>query len=265
MNNLSPEPIPTGDKDLFFQVQSFSLSDKGHRPNNEDFVAFFEPSDPQEREVSGCIYIVADGVGGASIGERASKYACEKVLYEYFQHPEIEPGERLKLVIAQVNREIFDYAENNGIRMATTIAVAVVLKNILIVANVGDSRVYLIHGNQVQQITLDHSIVGEIVHQGMMSEIEAQMSRLKNRLTRSVGGSKEVQVDVFNSIQLQSDDKILLCTDGLTRYALKEDLMRMTKGETSKEITIRMVDFANQRGGADNISVVLVLYHDRTN
>ena len=248
------------------QIQAHALTDKGRRPNNEDFVTFFEPTDLQERQNSGCIYIVADGVGGASVGERASQYAAEKVLYEYLQHPQIEPGKRLKQVLTRVNHEIFDYAENKGIRMATTMTVAVVLGNSLYAANVGDSRVYLIRGNEARQITQDHNMVGEMVRDGVMTEAEALRSKAKNRLTRSLGGEDEVHVDIFGPIPLQPNDKIMLCSDGLTRYALKEDIANLTASGSPKQITERLVNFAKERGrgGADNISVITVAYESST-
>ena len=248
------------------QIQAHALTDKGRRPNNEDFVTFFEPTDLQERQNSGCIYIVADGVGGASVGERASQYAAEKVLYEYLQHPQIEPGKRLKQVITRVNREIFGYAENKGIRMATTMTVAVVLGNSLYAANVGDSRIYLIRGNEVRQITQDHNIVGEMVRDGVMTEAEALRSKAKNRLTRSLGGEDEVHVDIFGPFPLQPNDKIMLCSDGLTRYALKKDIEDLTASGSPQQITERLVNFAKERGrgGADNISVITVAYKPST-
>ncbi|MBI5953348.1 MAG: serine/threonine-protein phosphatase [Chloroflexi bacterium] len=249
-----------------FRVQSFSLTDKGRRSNNEDFVALFEPSDTQERKASGCIYVVADGVGGAEIGERASKYAAEKVVYEYLNHPEIEPGKRLKQVMAQANRDIFDYADDKDIRMATTMSVAVVFDNSLIVANVGDSRVYLIRGKDVRQVTRDHSLVGELVRGGSMTEAEAMKSKMKNRITRSIGGNEDVRVDVFDPIPLQPDDKIILCTDGLTRYAMKKDFLQLAVTDSAKKITTDLVAFAKKKGhgGADNISVITVIYEPST-
>jgi serine/threonine protein phosphatase PrpC len=245
-----------------FRVQAHALTDKGRRPNNEDFVTSFEPTDPQERQKSGCIYIVADGVGGASVGERASQYAAEKVLYEYLQHPEIEPGKRLKQVISRVNREIYKYAKDKGIRMATTMTAVVVLDSSFIAANVGDSRSYLIHRNEVSQITQDHNIVGEMVRDGQVTEAEALKNKAKNRLTRSIGGEDEVHVDIFGPIPLQAGDKIVLCSDGLTRYALKEDIANLTTSGSPEQITQNLVAFAKDRGrgGADNISVITVAY-----
>jgi len=242
-------------------ILSFSLSDRGQsRRNNEDYVASFEPLDPQELRTSGCLYILADGVGGESKGERASKYAAEKVMYEYYQHPELEPGERLRRAMELVNKEIYNYTQQSEkfIRMATTMVAAVVRGNQLMVANVGDSRAYLIRAGDVSQITRDHSLAGELVASGAITQSEAQNSSVKNRLTRSIGGEPEVRVDVFPSMPLQTGDCILLCSDGLTRYAQREKIGELTSEGSPEEIAQRLIGYANQRGGADNVSVILV-------
>lgn len=244
--------------------QSASLSDRGRRKNNEDFAAFFEPADPGELRDSGSLYIVADGVGGAAKGERASQFAAQKVLYEYYQpeNIDLEPLERLRLILERANDEIYDYASQNNTRMATTIVAAVVRAGFLYVANVGDSRAYLIRDGAAQQINRDHSIVGEMVEHGEMTEADAMISKIKNRITRSLGGDPEVTVEVYPPIQLKTGDKILLCSDGLTRYALREDIAKMTAQGTVEETAQRLVEFANKSGGADNVSVIMTSYQD---
>ena len=243
-----------------FQIESSCLSHPGKkRANNEDFVTFFEPVNADDLFASGRLYIVADGVGGAADGERASKYAAEKVKYDYYQSPELEPGERLRHIMRQVSYEIFEHAETSGgsRRMATTMVAAVILQDLLIVANVGDSRAYLIRGGQAQQITHDHNSVSEMVRNGLMTPEEAAVSNAKNRLTRSLGGDEDVRVDVF-PFQLQPGDKILLCTDGLTRYVLEQDIVAMTAKGSLEACVTQMIDFANGQGGIDNISVLLI-------
>ena len=247
-----------------FRVQAFSQSDKARRPNNEDTVAIWEPEDFGEREKNGCIYVVADGVGGAAVGERASKYAAEKVVFEFTHASDQPTGERLRRTMKQANREIFAYAEDHDMRMATTLVAAVIRGNQLFVANVGDSRAYLIRGADVKQLTHDHSLVGERVRDGSMTEAEAQASKIKNRLTRSIGGEPEVSVDIFDPVTLKPGDKLLLCSDGLTRYALNRDLMDMTSHGSAQEIAERLVSYAKKRGGADNVSVVVAVYEPST-
>jgi PPM family protein phosphatase len=242
-------------------IRSSVLTHPGRkRSHNEDFVAYFEPGDADVLRASGRLYIIADGVGGASEGERASQYAAEKVLYEYYQQPELDPGERLKHAMRQASQEIFEYAESEGAyrRMATTLVAAVVRGDRMIVANVGDSRAYLVRDGEATQITTDHNTVGEMVGEGLMSEEEAMNSKAKNRLTRSLGAEPDVMVDLFPDIQLLPGDKVLLCTDGLTRYALSQNIASFTASGEPEEITKRLVDFANSQGGVDNISVILV-------
>lgn len=247
--------------DLAYQVESAARTHLGRkRANNEDYVAFFEPAKWEELQTNGRMYLVADGVGGAARGERASQYAAQKVLFEYYQNPEVELGERLKLVMRKAGNEIYAYASQSGrfAHMATTMVVAVVRGSTLTVANVGDSRAYLIRDGTITQISRDHTIAEELLREGIFTEEEALSSKGKNRLTRSLGGEPNVQVDVFADIALRPGDRILLCSDGLTRYASREDLVRMTAEGTAGEVVEGLVTFANERGGADNISAILI-------
>ena len=242
-------------------THSASLTDIGkHRRNNEDFVASFEPADANELQSSGCLYVVADGVGGAAQGERASRFAAQKLLYEYYRRPEVDPADRLRQIIEQINEDIHSYSIEHNTRMATTIVAVVVRAGQLYLANVGDSRIYLIRDGVARQLNRDHSLVGEMVAHGEMTESEALESKVKNTLTRSVGGEPVVNVDVYPPMSLKPGDKILLCSDGLTRYALSEDISGLTREGPLEEIAQRLVDFANGRGGADNVSVVIVSY-----
>jgi PPM family protein phosphatase len=246
-------------------TRSASLSDLGRRKNNEDFAAYFEPTDPAELQHSGSLYIVADGVGGAAKGERASQFAAQKLLFDYYQpeNADVDPLERIRLIMEHANDTIYAHASENHTRMATTIVAAVVRGGLLYVANVGDSRAYLIRAGNVTQINRDHSIVGELTEQGEMTEAEAMTSKVKNRLTRSLGGDPEVSVSVYAPLPLQNGDKILLCSDGLTRYASRELIAKMTAQGSNEEIAEQLVKFANKSGGADNTTVIVVSYVDQ--
>jgi|GEM_PF-130244 len=244
-----------------YQIRSALLSHPGRkRHNNEDFAVLFEPEDATDLNTSGRIYIVADGVGGAAQGEKASQYAAQKVMYEYYRFPDLEPGERLERFMEQASHDIHSFAANNDqpMRMATTMVAAVVCNDLLTVANVGDSRAYLIRDGAAHQITNDHSLVGELVRSGEMTEEEAMRSRIKNRITRSLGGHSDVAVDTFRKIPLKIGDKVILCSDGLTRYAANADIVRLTAEGNPEQIVGRLVDYANQSGGADNVSVILL-------
>ena len=244
-----------------FQYQAAALTHQGRRRrNNQDFVTFFEPDSKEDLQSSGRLYIVADGVGGASRGDRASQFAAQKVLYEYYRHPEKEIGERLAFLMRQAGNEIYEYAENSDqfTRMATTMVAAVIRDETLTIANVGDSRAYLIRDGLARQVTRDHSLVGEMIRDGTMTEEESKRSKIKNRITRSLGGEADVRVDVYGDIQLQVGDKILLCSDGFSQYTFPNDIEQLTSKDNPEGIATRMVDFANKRGGADNISVIVI-------
>jgi serine/threonine protein phosphatase PrpC len=245
------------------RILSSSLSHTGRkRANNEDFIASFEPTDPDEQEASGSLYVVADGVGGAALGERASRYAVEKLLYDYYQHADTEIGERLRRIIELVNEDIYSFACQSSeiTRMGTTLVAAAIRGDLLTVANVGDSRAYLIRDGMATQITRDHNLIGDLVYNGSMTEAEALSANVKNHLTRALGSEEDIRVDIFPSIQLLPGDKLLLCTDGLTRYAQKEDIARLSQDGSTVGIAEGLVQFANELGGADNVSVIAVAF-----
>mgnify|MGYP002387621620 CR=1 FL=1 len=164
-----------------FQTTVAALTDKGRkRRNNEDWTVHFEPSSMDVRTQNGCLYIVADGVGGAAKGEQASQYAAQKLLYDYYHHTDLPPAERLSYAMRQAGNEIYKYAEEQGAgRMATTMVAAVILANKLIVANVGDSRAYALipaggdEEGRLEQLTRDHSVAKRLEEIGQITREEA--------------------------------------------------------------------------------------------
>lgn len=245
---------------MTIHIQSAALTHPGRkRSSNQDFVTFFEPDDPQDLEDSGNLYIVADGVGGASKGERASQYAAQKVLHEYYHFSQEEIGERLQSALRWAGNDIFSFSQRtSGFRMATTMVAAVVRENMLTVANVGDSRAYFYRDGVVKQITRDHSVVQEMVRDGAMTAEEARHSKIKNRITRSLGGETNVQVDVYRDIPLKPGDKILLCSDGYSQYVLPDQIAKAISKGHAEDISEAMIDFALRQGGSDNISIIVI-------
>lgn len=231
----------------------------GKRKNNQDYAGFFVPRDENQKLSSGSLFIVADGVGGAAHGEIASKYAVETVLHEYYKTPDVPVETRLKRAFLKANADIHSHATESGryTKMATTLVAAVVKDNQLIVANVGDSRAYLIRKGEASQITRDHTLVAEMVRDGEMTEEEAAKSSRKSVLSRSIGGEATVVVDVFGPVNLEMGDRVLLCSDGLTRYANREMINTLSSGKDVEKATREMVGFAKKSGGVDNITVLL--------
>lgn len=242
-------------------LDTYSLSDIGlKRTNNEDAVGMHEPKETRQLRQSGCLYVVADGLGGHQFGEKASNYAVETLLKVYYEAPRIPPEKRLREIIQQINQNLISFARKNmleGEKIATTVVSAVVRNNTLLVANVGDSRAYLIRDGRIRQITTDHSFVGELVRAGTITEVEAQQSKFKNRLTRSVGSDSNLEVELYPPIALRPGDTILLCTDGLTQYATAQNLLEAASVGKAREIVERLIRFAKAHGGSDNITVLV--------
>jgi len=242
------------------------LVDKGKRKAyNEDFVDYYEPDNPQVIDKSGSIYIVADGVGRSSRGDLASRYAVKSLMHGYFHNPEKTITNRLEQFIKQAGNAINTYAEESDSyrRMATTLVAAVIREDSLTVANVGDSRAYLLSGGKVQQLSEDHSLVEEMLRNGTLTPEEAEKSSLKNQITRSLGGERDVKVDIFQDIPLKPGDQILLCSDGLSRYTSDEFLVNlMGKGSPQQNVK-KLINYANRQGGIDNISALIIEMGER--
>jgi protein phosphatase len=248
------------------KIDSHFDTDTGKkRNNNEDAAGKREPTDSRELRESGRLYIVADGLGGHERGEFASQYAVETLIDHYFKYTQLSPEQRLREIIEKINQGLIDYSKKNlqpGQKSATTVVAAAVRQGKLLLANVGDSRAYLVRDNKVTLLSRDHSYVGEMVRAGVISEAEAQASKYKNRLTRSLGSDPNLEVDVYEPSPLRSGDIIILCSDGLTQYASSEDLLAASYG-SAKEIVERLIDFANAHGGTDNITVSAIRYGDK--
>lgn len=236
------------------------LTDVGRkRRHNEDFVDFYEPVDPENLILNGRLYIVADGVGGGAAGEVASEYAVKKVLYEYYRSTGQDLGERLRSVIYIANADIFEHVEQRPElgRMGTTVVAVVIRGDELVVANVGDSRAYMVRNGEIYQITRDHSLVAKLVEEGSITPEEAERHPKRNVLLRSIGADPDVYPDIFEG-NLKPGDQIVLCSDGLTRYVSDDEILGVATRMPTDCAVRQLVDMANKRGGKDNISVMLL-------
>ena len=230
------------------------LSDVGMVRNlNEDSLCYHECEDY-------CIYVVADGMGGHNAGEVASKMAAEGIV-EYIKINFYNEGcsDILKKAIEKVNTDIYIHSmrEKKVSGMGTTVTAALVVNNKIIVANVGDSSCLASKGDNIVKITKDHSLVQELVDLGTITEVEAANHPRKNIITRAVGTSDFVDVDIF-VIDEDTYDIYLLCSDGLTNELTKEEIVS-TINEEKNPVTIcnKLVNLAKYKGGRDNITVLL--------
>lgn len=242
----------------FLKINAFGDTNVGLvRKNNEDYLTYFEPGDPEVTKSFGRLYIAADGVGGAATGEVASKYAALKVLHTYFSQPAMKPWQRIKIGMKHANEALVAYIRQNAqARMATTMTAAAVNENQMTVVNVGDSRAYLLRDGVLKQITQDHNLVNEMIRNGVLTEEQAKTAKVKNQLTSSLGGHEVFKADVFMET-IQPGDRILLCSDGFCRYAEDPEIVKkfMQTG-TPEQVVANCIQYARNSGGQDNITVM---------
>ncbi len=230
-------------------------SDKGMvRELNEDCFAVRDFG-------SHTLLIVADGMGGHKAGEVASAVAVQKI-QEYIEaHLDGCPmPQLLEQAMAQANEIIYHQAKEDVecTSMGTTAVVCCITGTEAYFANVGDSRAYLLGMDGMEQITEDHSFVMELLRQGEITPEEAERHPQKNVITRALGTERTVQTDLFHC-DLQPDDMLLLCSDGLTGMLLEEEIAAVMWLEEPLEIRVdKLIDMANERGGYDNITVIAV-------
>ena len=237
-------------------MKAFAATDVGKvREVNQDCV--FSSTGPV-----GCLpnlFIVADGMGGHKAGDIASRLTVDSVVDKLSKVNSKDYISVITDTIIKVNKEVIDKAaESQDYEgMGTTLVVATVFENILKVANVGDSRLYVI-GEDIIQITRDHSLVEEMVTNGQLARADARVDKRKNIITRAIGGESKVEAEMF-SVELKPKDKILMCSDGLSNMVDDTEILEIINREPDIEKAARMlIDAANENGGKDNISVVIV-------
>ncbi len=236
------------------------LTDVGRkREHNEDNMAYVIPKDLQVMARKGALFIVADGMGGHAAGEVASEIAVDTISNVYYQDDSDDVAVSLLHAIKRSNALIYQRAAENMLRsgMGTTCVTAVLRGNIAYVANVGDSRAYLVRGGQVKQVSQDHSWVAEQVRAGLLTEDQARTHTQRNVITRCLGTQADVEVDVFSE-QLQAGDSLVLCTDGLSGLVGDEEIQRIVEQFMPQESVYHLVERANENGGPDNITAIVV-------
>lgn len=238
-------------------METYSLTDIGvAREMNQDY--FFTSEEPIGSLPN--LFIVADGMGGHRAGEFASRFTVEKIVKSVSESKKKDVPEILVEAILMANGLLLDYAEDHADMrgMGTTVVAAAVEGSQLFVANVGDSRLYVV-GQTSRQITRDHSLVQEMVRLGELDERQARSHPDKNIITRAIGADKDLRVDIFEE-QLQPGDKVLLCSDGLTNMiedSVLYGILNGTQMKLSEKVEL-LVDTANKNGGTDNITVVVI-------
>lgn len=242
-------------------LRAVVLSDVGCvRTNNEDAARFVRPSTSEIRTNKGFLAIVADGMGGHAAGEVASQMVVETVTKTYYQREE-SPEESLFLALTKANRAIWQTAGRNSRQrgMGTTCTAVAICNNRLYLAHVGDSRFYLLKNGQLLQLSTDHTYVQSLVAQGVITMAEAEKHPERNVLTRAMGTHNKVEIDIAVLSQtFRDEDRLLLCSDGLYDYLSSDEIAQLLLIPTLNEAAQQLIELAKQRGGHDNITVLLV-------
>ena len=242
------------------RLRAGAASDRGrHRELNED--AFVS------RPAQG-LFVVCDGMGGAAAGEVASQLAVQTILEQQAETPEPGPPQdgylpqtaRLAEVVRRANQAIYDQALTDAAvaGMGTTVVGAVIANHVLSVAHVGDSRAYLWHEGQIEPLTIDHSLVEAEVRAGLVDREQSLQSEHQNVLLRALGRELDVEVELAE-VPVQPGDYVLLCSDGLTRMVTEQAMAgAITDLREPQAICDRLIAAANDSGGVDNITVIVV-------
>ncbi len=243
-----------------YSVEHAALSDVGLcRSNNQDSFVVAHAEDAGPDQTPGHLLVVADGMGAHAAGEVASRVAAETVLSVYRAHSNGMPEDALRDAIRQANSEIYRQGlESDELRgMGTTVSALVLLPEEAVVGHVGDSRIYRLRGNELQQLTFDHSLVWEICAAENVMESEVPAFVPRNIITRSVGPTPEVQVDVEGPFSLRTGDVFLLCSDGLSGQIEDEEIGTILHCFDPSDAAEILVDLANLRGSPDNVTLIV--------
>lgn len=238
-------------------MRVFSATDVGQkRKMNQDYV--FVSETPIGNLPN--LFVVADGMGGHNAGDYASSHAVQTLVDEIRADQDFNPVKVIRHAIETANTEILEQARKDALLkgMGTTMVVATIVGHYAYVANVGDSRLYIIQ-DQIRQITRDHSLVQEMVRLGEIKPEEARNHPDKNIITRALGAERTVDIDFFD-MKMEPGSTILMCSDGLSNMVEDAKIEEIILDETIElpQKGQRLLKEANENGGKDNIAVILV-------
>ncbi|GAA0422057.1 MAG: Stp1/IreP family PP2C-type Ser/Thr phosphatase [Bacillota bacterium] len=237
------------------------LTDRGQvRSHNEDSGGVFYNSSGQ------FLAVIADGMGGHQAGDVASQMATTLLEEKWNACDHIDSPEEtenwVQNAIREINVAIYNHAQENKecYGMGTTIVIVIVIRDFMTIAHIGDSRCYKRSGDGLKQITEDHSLVNALVQSGQITKDDALSHPRKNVVLKALGTEEVIESDVM-SLGLEPEDRLLLCTDGLTDKVMDKELSEIMDASTDlQEIGEKMISLANERGGEDNISLIIFQY-----
>ena len=249
---------------LPFKLDVAQQTDIGRkRASNEDQVLSVIPEDQQLLQDKGALFVVADGMGGHDRGDVASELTTQQVKDAYYRDLQGDIAGALQRALQLANAAVYRANEAERARgvgdfeMGATCVAAVLHEQMLYAANVGDSRVYVLHAGQLRQITRDHSVVAQMVERGEITPAQVRTHEKRNQIYRALGSSGAVEVDLFTE-PVQEGDTLILCTDGLWEMMEDDDLRAIVEQYSTEESVQRLIARANDAGGPDNVTAMVV-------
>lgn len=242
-------------------IQYASLSDIGFRRRmNQDAFVVQMCSEPARWRERGHLFLVADGMGGHAVGELASKIAVDTIPHTFFKSRHRDVPAALREAIEAANGAIYERGKLNRDfeRMGTTCAGIVLGPQGVVVGHVGDSRVYRVRRERIDQLTFDHSLQWELLRQGKMKPEDIFLHEPRHIITRSLGPEPTVKADVEGPFPVQAGDVFVLCSDGLTGHMSDEEIGTIVRELPPTEAVRLLVNLTNLRGGSDNVTVLVV-------
>ena len=239
-------------------MKAFSATDTGLiRTVNQDFI--FTSTDPVGNLPN--LFVVADGMGGHNAGDFASHYGVSVMVETIKKDNNFNPVKIIRNGIKAANAEVWKTAHEDSSMsgMGTTMVAASVVGEYLYVANVGDSRLYLLDNDEIRQISQDHSLIAEMVRLGELAPEEAEHHPDRNIITRAVGTEESIDIDFFD-LKLEKGQCFLMCSDGLSNMVENEEIFNTVKEaeESGEDPSQKLIEKANENGGKDNIAAVVV-------
>ena len=243
-----------------FDIHAFMVTDRGcHREINEDSSCYILPKEPDARAGKGFLAIVADGMGGHAAGEQASRLAVETISRIYYSDP--EPSQTtLNDGFRAASQHIYEASQAQACEgMGTTCTAVAISGTEAHCAHVGDSRLYLIRDGEIHQLTADHSKAMDFARRGLISMQEARTHEERNVIYRALGRAADVTVAAWcEPLELNARDRLVLSTDGLHDLVQDEEIRDLTLMFPPEPACRRLVDLAKDRGGVDNITVLII-------
>jgi protein phosphatase len=240
-------------------IEHSGLSEQGPvRPNNEDFIACRCPEEAETRFAKGHLFVIADGVGGSMAGEVASREAADKLLHCYYLSSR-RYEKALQEAFQQTNLHVYDLSHSvpEYRRMQTTLSAIALIGRQAIIGHVGDTRIYQVRQQEIQQLTWDHSEVAELLRMQIITPEEARHHHRRNIITRSIGSALLLQPD-FRTIEVEIGDIFVLCTDGLWEPVMESEIAAAVATHPPSEACRRLLDLAIERKTTDNLSIQVI-------